>query len=547
MNATEMIVDNLSESKRNKLKKIDPNFWKANRWFSKYELAKKYYNHYKNIDMPLDFKTKDGINYDKNGISLGKWVTSQKSRIDLVSDYKAKLLGKIGIHSNQTNDDRSWYSNFLLAKYYYESHDDLQIPFNYVTQNGVKLGIWLYNQKEKYRGKGGNLTAKQIILLESIGIKWFNDNIDKNLQEEIIDDSNKSSKDIEINNRFISLISDYDKSTLPCKLQINEDFVSKLDSVYKDNNKNLNLDKFNDDEKKFLLSDKSKFNQNYKWLCKYLLVKNYFKHYDNVNISKLFKTKDGINYDEDGFLIGDWFYTQRRKNIDGRLDKEKVDLFNKIGINLSIETREEVWNQFYLLAKSYYEHNHNLKIPYSFKTIDGYTYSDDGKCLGAWYSRQKNNRKLASDRKEKLIEVGLKDSKKLSFDKYFYLVKTYYHHYGNLKIKPDFKTKDGITYNLDGLNIYRWLQNYRNAFIGKSKIEINDKELISFNSINMKWFSKNKDFKLQKEEINSSNYKRKQIEAFNRFRSLLLNYSRNNSIDTKKVNEDFMLKLDRKI
>lgn len=48
----------------------------------------------------------------------------------------------------------------------------------------------------------------------------------------------------------------------------------------------------------------------------------------------------------------------------------------------------------YNLAKIYYEHHGNLRIPSSFKTINGYEFSETGITLGAWiYSQRKHYEK----------------------------------------------------------------------------------------------------------------------------------------------------------
>ena len=39
-----------------------------------YNLAKAYYEHHGNLEIPARFKTINGYEYDENGINLGYWI-----------------------------------------------------------------------------------------------------------------------------------------------------------------------------------------------------------------------------------------------------------------------------------------------------------------------------------------------------------------------------------------------------------------------------------------------------------------------------------------
>lgn len=49
------------------------------KWDAKYELAKIYYEFHGNLQINRGFKTKNGYEYDEDGIALGEWLKSQKS------------------------------------------------------------------------------------------------------------------------------------------------------------------------------------------------------------------------------------------------------------------------------------------------------------------------------------------------------------------------------------------------------------------------------------------------------------------------------------
>ena len=75
-----------------------------NIWGYYYELAKKYYEKYGNLEIPQNFKTNDGVTYSNNSrINLGKWIIDQRNRCSLESNQGILLL-RIGMRFNTKND-----------------------------------------------------------------------------------------------------------------------------------------------------------------------------------------------------------------------------------------------------------------------------------------------------------------------------------------------------------------------------------------------------------------------------------------------------------
>ena len=82
----------------------------------------------------------------------------------------------------------------------------------------------------------------------------------------------------------------------------------------------------------------------------------------------------------------------------------------------------------YELAKKYYEHYGDLKIPNRFKTVNGYETNGNGYNLGGWISWQRVKYKkgsLSEDKIKKLEEIGMMwnirkdtDTKKVLCDKH---------------------------------------------------------------------------------------------------------------------------------
>ena len=57
---------------------------------------------------------------------------------------------------------------FAATSKYYADHGDLVVPVPYTTKDGLRLGIWVRNQKQTYAN--GLLQPEKDELLESIGI-----------------------------------------------------------------------------------------------------------------------------------------------------------------------------------------------------------------------------------------------------------------------------------------------------------------------------------------------------------------------------------------
>lgn len=85
-------------------------------WEDYYELAKAYYEHHRNLEIPFRFKTNDGCNYDENGIvGLGHWIRNQRTQYFNLSEKRQQLLKSIGFVLNAIEEQ--WKKMYELAKY----------------------------------------------------------------------------------------------------------------------------------------------------------------------------------------------------------------------------------------------------------------------------------------------------------------------------------------------------------------------------------------------------------------------------------------------
>lgn len=288
------------------------------------------------------------------------------------------------------------------------------------------------------------------------------------------------------------------------------------------------------------------------WVNCFQYALNYYNYYGNLNVKYEFRTKDGINYDKDGFRLGIWLVKQKRNYNDKDYKKNEMldeyyNLLKKIGYDFNSVPVRHDWNEYYSLVKKYYDYYHNLEMPILFKTLDGINYDKDGLAIERWLKKQGIKENLTEKQIELLETVGYKfDMQNTSdqwFDKYE-LAKNYYEHYHNLEIPYTFITTDGINYDDKGFYLGKWViycerlyvGNIPNRFISSEKIKLLD-------NININWFTKNKNIQLQKEKIKESNLKRKQSEITNRFYSVLNDYESNLLPDNQELNDRFLKSL----
>ena len=145
---------------------------KEEEWDKKYKLAKAYYEHYGDLEVLKSFKTINGYEYDGNGINLGTWITTQRNAYNRqgsnkITEEQIELLEQIGMRFNTRNKEEEWNKKYELAKAFYEHHGDLEIPTNFKTINGyeydesgVALGIWIFIQRQAYKGQVANKITK---------------------------------------------------------------------------------------------------------------------------------------------------------------------------------------------------------------------------------------------------------------------------------------------------------------------------------------------------------------------------------------------------
>ena len=213
------------------------------------------------------------------------------------------------------------------------------------------------------------------------------------------------------------------------------------------------------------------------WNERFELAKKYYEYHGNLNMGN-FITKDGINYDKDGFWLGHWLNRQRTQHNLGQLTSEHREKLESIGFVFD-SVHELNWNEFYGQLHNYLEHYHTLNIPKKFNTIDGINYDEKGKNLGAWWHVQKSKYNKGTLKDEQIKKIDklydiLNEYEKVNWNKMYEFSKKYYERYNTLRIKQSsILIFDNICVDMEKLAnwINKQRRDYRNGSLSLEKVE----------------------------------------------------------------------------
>ena len=458
-------------------------------WMYKYSLAKVYFEHHGNLEIPQGYKTLNGYEYAESGIALGTWLHTQRQAYkgqgsNKITENQIQLLEEIGMRFETRDNNEEWNKKYELAKTYFEHHGSLEIPYHYKTLNGYEytedgmaLGRWITNQRQAYKGQGTyKITKNQIKLLEKIGMRFETryNNEEWNRKYKLAKAYFEHHGNLEIPRNYKTL-NGYEYAEEGTTLGV---WIKNQRQAYKEYGTN----KITENQIKLLEEIGMRFethDNNEEWNKKYKLAKAYFEHHGNLEIPCSYKTLNGYEYTEEGIALGTWIAHQRQAykgQNTCKITENQIQLLEEVGMRFETHDNNEEWNKKYGLAKTYFEHHGNLEIPCSYKTLNGYEYTEEGIALGIWLDTQ------------------------------------------------------------------------RKAYKGVGTCKITETQIKLLEKIRMKWFLKaGSDKKRQEEVITEKNSKRKQIEMLNRVRSYLNTLDENEVLSKEEINQGMMDRLNHKI
>ena len=342
-------------------------------WYLMYEKLKEYHKEYGNINVPIYYKTSDGM-------LLGHWLSNIRSSYKnpnmgnlRLNTNKIRLLEELGIDWSPI--ESQWESMYLLAKQYYDEEGHLLIPNMYVTSEGIRLGRWLGTQRFNY--KEGILSKEKIDLLEKIGIIWSVPDYDWKLKYDLAAKYYHDNGDL--------LVPYIYKTSDGVALGV---WIGQQRKYYRD--KKLSGDKIDLLNQIGMIWSLS----NYEWMRMYDVAKTYYYEKGDLAVPKDYKTKENVH-------LGAWIERQRKMYKNGELSEKEIVQLTKIGMEWT--KTDYKWMKMYEVATSYYTENGNVLVPSRYTT-------DDGINLGTWIKNQRKRYqegRMTDEEEELLSKLGM--------------------------------------------------------------------------------------------------------------------------------------------
>lgn len=410
-------------------------------WENMFRLATAYYNENGNLDIPANFVTADGQ-------KLGRWYRRcvNENRKGLLSKERKNQLLQIGF-SEEPIRVRTWMKYYAEAQKYRDQHGDLNVKSNYITENGLNLGIWLSSQRYSYNL--GRLPRKRIELLEEIGMDW----------------QRFDGKWLLGFSHFETYVKEFGHANVPYNYVSADGF--KLGSWTQAQRNRKLIGKLSDEKIQKMeqlgwvwsVPDTA-------WENSYAAFAEFREKYGLSDIPADYMTPQGTS-------LKVWLLNQRSKFVAGKLPGWKVQKLNDIDPNWN-KPRDN-WDAMFECAKKFAEEHGSLtSVPIDY-------VSDIGINLHSWVVCQRKNiknGKLSQERINKLKSVGfsldpLADAWEFGYEH----AKSFYNSYGHLNVKSPYCSEDGF-------RLGEWLRCQRRA-LKKGNMREDRKEKLD--NIGMDW------------------------------------------------------------
>jgi len=391
----------------------------------------------------------------------------------------------------------SWDAMYAMAKEYYETYGNLEIPAKYATEEGYSLGAWIGTQRKVYLGKvAGNLSEEQVRKLTAIGMCW--QGTQEAAWERNFAEAEKYFKE------YGSLCVPADYVTKDgCKLgrwvrRQREQYRKLKNHLSKSGRENIWIDHI-----RRLTEIGMIWENDDPWERRFLLAKKYYEEHGNLRMAADYviegiwlerwlreqkakweaelKTKDS---DEAGQMLCDKFEEEKdstekigaEREFRKPLTQEQKEKLSSIGLLPGVSQAELSWREQYGEAAEFYRRYGNLFIPKQY-------IARNGKNLGIWLQRQRAGRRngvLASWQVTMLDGLGMVWEVPDAWERGFAHAEEYFQINGNLAVPHNFVCADGY-------RLGKWISNQRCAYGGGLYKGLTKEQVSRLEEIGMLW------------------------------------------------------------
>ena len=338
-------------------------------WDINFLAAREYYRQKGNLDIPASYVTPSGL---KLGLWHRRLLKSYKA--GTLSEDRIKLLEGIGIQWESVQE-RTWHDYYRKVKEYFAENEQHNIPKDYVADDGKRLGVWIYSQRQAY--SKNKLSKEKTKLLEDIGFSWQRDDSRFETGYEFARSYHLIHGNLNVPLDYVTIdgfalgVWISNQRTKKKRGQLSPERIGKLEklSICWEPNDAM-------------------------WNAGLEHARNYYSRHGN-----LLTDKDYV--DLDGYRLGAWICNKRAAYRKGTLSEERKAELESVG--MVWEVYDLKWRNGYEHAKAYYTSGGgNLAIPPKYVCDDGYK-------LGEWARSQKKqykNGKLSDERISLLESIG---------------------------------------------------------------------------------------------------------------------------------------------
>ena len=424
-------------------------------WDAMYAMAKEYYTECGNLEVPKY--------YTMDGYSLGAWIATQRKiylgkTAGSLSEEQIARLTKIGMRWKSTSET-VWERNFAQAEKYFREHGNLEVPVNFVTESGCKLGRWVRRQREKYQTLNQKTDTKDNKKSPETIQSETNAKDDKKSPEMI--QSKTNAKDDKKSPETIQSKTDAKDNKKSPKMMQNLEQIRKLTEI------GMVWEPIDSWEKRFALAEQ------------------YYKEHGNLRMPN--------NYVVEGVWLERWLREQKARiaeemeSSDGKKEKKHRRPLNEkqkqklisIGVQIGMSQAERSWREQYREAEEFYHKYGNLAVPKRY-------VAENRKNLGVWLQHQRANYrsgKLADWQIQMLDEIGMVWKVTDSWEQGIVHAKKYFLANRNLLVPHHYICSDGY-------RLGKWISNQRLAYSGLARKGLREEQIQQLEGFGMIWNAK---------------------------------------------------------
>lgn len=457
-------------------------------WERNYRSAKAFYERHGHLRIPEDYR-------DEEGVRIGTWIRNMRSRYRQsdgasLSQEQKRRMEAIGMRF-ASRSDVEWQNGYDHAKAYHDQHHDLCVPIAYRCADGFALGKWLARHRPNARGKTEiRVDDQRRKLLDQIGMIWESGDAESTyLQAAQAYYAEHGDLALYGEGHYHGLYLGtwlsrkrklYHEKKLPAQLQetlnaMNMDWRTSFERKWDEQAERTkafvdahgHLPDETEDKALALWCRRQKArkpgeltarqieqlaalgisgHRRESWNDYWQEARAFVQAHGHLHVPLSYVSEQGLK-------LGEWICKQRQAYHNGKLSEKRIAQLKEVHMCWE-DPISRTWEEGYAYARQYHAKQHDLLVPSSYRTADGYP-------LGEWLSKQRahyRNNMLRPSQISRLDELGMVWSdNEVKWNQNYQKACDYYRENGNLKVPTTYRTEDGT-------QLGSWIRTQKKAY-----------------------------------------------------------------------------------